>query len=85
MALLNEMLTVLQVYHTNFWPLEWTVAKRPENSCYAKLICLIPEKVPVPKSVKRGDLRKVTVSPCLWEGKKMIHTHNINNRSTENE
>lgn len=34
----------LEVYHTNFWPLEWTVAKRPENSCYAKLICLIPEK-----------------------------------------
>jgi len=30
----------IEVYHTNFWPLEWTVAHRPENSCYCKLICL---------------------------------------------
>jgi len=30
----------LEVYHQNFWPLEWTVAHRPENSCYCKLICL---------------------------------------------
>merc|ERR1719412_3486717 len=28
----------LEVYHSNFWPLEWTVAHRPENACYAKLI-----------------------------------------------
>ena len=28
----------LEVFHQNFWPLEWTVAKRPENSCYIKLI-----------------------------------------------
>jgi len=30
----------LEVYHQNFWPLEWTVAHRPENSCYCKLICV---------------------------------------------
>jgi len=30
----------VEVYHTNFWPLEWTVAHRPENSCYAKLVCV---------------------------------------------
>lgn len=30
----------VEVYHTNFWPLEWTVAHRPENACYAKLICV---------------------------------------------
>jgi len=30
----------LEVYHTNFWPLEWTVAHKPENACYAKLICV---------------------------------------------
>merc|ERR1712112_513965 len=29
----------IEVYHTNFWPLEWTVAHRPENACYAKLVC----------------------------------------------
>jgi len=28
----------VEVYHTNFWPLEWTVAHRPENACYAKLV-----------------------------------------------
>lgn len=30
----------IEVYHQNFWPLEWTVAHRPENSCYLKLITL---------------------------------------------
>lgn len=28
-----------QVYHTLFWPLEWTVAGRDNNTCYAKVIC----------------------------------------------
>jgi len=28
----------VEVYHTNFWPLEWTVSHRPENACYMKLI-----------------------------------------------
>ena len=34
-----------QVYHTNFWPLEWTVAKRPKNACYAKLVCVKSQQV----------------------------------------
>ncbi|KAB1264144.1 Thioredoxin reductase 3 [Camelus dromedarius] len=29
----------LEVYHTLFWPLEWTVACRDNNACYAKIIC----------------------------------------------
>ncbi|XP_060036247.1 thioredoxin reductase 3 isoform X1 [Erinaceus europaeus] len=29
----------LEVYHTFFWPLEWTVAGRDHNTCYAKIIC----------------------------------------------
>ncbi len=29
----------VEVYHKNFWPLEWTLPKRPENACYAKLVC----------------------------------------------
>ncbi|XP_045146087.1 thioredoxin reductase 3 [Echinops telfairi] len=29
----------LEVYHTLFWPLEWTVADRDNNTCYAKIIC----------------------------------------------
>jgi pyruvate/2-oxoglutarate dehydrogenase complex dihydrolipoamide dehydrogenase (E3) component len=28
----------IEVFHKNFWPLEWTVAHRPENDCYMKLI-----------------------------------------------
>lgn len=34
----------IEVYHTNFWPLEWTVPKKENDVCYAKLVCLIPEK-----------------------------------------
>jgi len=34
----------LEVYHQNFWPLEWTVAHRPENNCYIKLICVKSQK-----------------------------------------
>jgi thioredoxin reductase (NADPH) len=29
----------LEVYHSYFKPLEWTVAERDDNVCYAKLIC----------------------------------------------
>ncbi|KAM6121202.1 thioredoxin reductase 3 isoform 2-T2 [Pterocles gutturalis] len=29
----------LEVYHTLFWPLEWTVPGRDNNTCYAKIIC----------------------------------------------
>ena len=30
----------IAVYHTNFWPLEWTLNHdRPDNACYAKLVC----------------------------------------------
>lgn len=30
----------IEVYHSNYRPLEWTVPGRDENACYAKLICL---------------------------------------------
>lgn len=29
----------VQVYHTLFWPLEFTVPGRDNNKCYAKIIC----------------------------------------------
>uniref|UniRef100_A0A663LQW7 thioredoxin-disulfide reductase (NADPH) n=1 Tax=Athene cunicularia TaxID=194338 RepID=A0A663LQW7_ATHCN len=29
----------LEVYHTLFWPLEWTIPGRDNNTCYAKIIC----------------------------------------------
>jgi thioredoxin reductase (NADPH) len=29
----------IEVYHSNFWPLEYTVSHREENACYCKLIC----------------------------------------------
>ena len=35
----------IEVFHTNFWPLEWTLAKRPENASYCKLVCNKNDKV----------------------------------------
>ena len=30
----------IEVYHSSFTPLEWSLSsERPENGCYAKLIC----------------------------------------------
>ncbi|XP_007893485.1 thioredoxin reductase 1, cytoplasmic isoform X2 [Callorhinchus milii] len=29
----------LEIYHSNFWPLEWTVPGRDNNKCYCKIIC----------------------------------------------
>ncbi|CAH2277521.1 thioredoxin reductase 1, cytoplasmic [Pelobates cultripes] len=29
----------IEVYHSYFWPLEWTVPARDNNKCYAKIIC----------------------------------------------
>ena len=39
------MTALVEVYHQNFWPLEWTVAHRPDNTCYLKLVCLTTQKV----------------------------------------
>lgn len=39
--------TNVEVYHTYFDPLEWTVPHRDENTCYAKLICLASQKLRV--------------------------------------
>jgi len=33
----------IEVYHTNFTPLEWTVPHLESNACYVKLICLKSE------------------------------------------
>jgi len=37
----------LEVYHQNFQPLEWTVAHRPENSCYCKVLCVKSQNMKV--------------------------------------
>lgn len=34
----------IEVYHSYFWPLEWTVPTRDNNKCYAKVVCKIPDK-----------------------------------------
>ncbi|KAM6984720.1 thioredoxin reductase 1, cytoplasmic-like [Aplochiton taeniatus] len=36
--------TNIEVYHSYYWPLEWTLVPRDKNSCYAKIICLIPDR-----------------------------------------
>ncbi|KAI1882152.1 hypothetical protein AGOR_G00247730 [Albula goreensis] len=33
----------IEVYHSCFWPLEWTLPARDKNSCYVKVICHIPD------------------------------------------
>ncbi|XP_067854477.1 thioredoxin reductase 3 [Heptranchias perlo] len=30
----------IEVYHSMFWPLEWTITARDKNGCYAKVICV---------------------------------------------
>lgn len=34
----------IEVYHAYYWPLEWTLAGRDKNSCYAKVICHVPDQ-----------------------------------------
>ena len=47
----------IEVYHQNFWPLEWTVAHRPENACYLKLVCIKSQNVSLefPMVFQRSD------------------------------
>ncbi|XP_059181604.1 thioredoxin reductase 1, cytoplasmic-like isoform X2 [Centropristis striata] len=33
----------VEVYHNNYWPLEWTLPARNKYSCYIKVICHIPD------------------------------------------
>uniref|UniRef100_UPI003AB0C833 thioredoxin reductase 1, cytoplasmic-like n=1 Tax=Centroberyx gerrardi TaxID=166262 RepID=UPI003AB0C833 len=33
----------IEVYHSYYWPLEWTIPARNKNSCYVKVICHIPD------------------------------------------
>uniref|UniRef100_A0A8C6Y303 Thioredoxin reductase 1, cytoplasmic n=1 Tax=Naja naja TaxID=35670 RepID=A0A8C6Y303_NAJNA len=35
----------IEVYHSYFWPLEWTVPSRDNNKCYAKIICNLADRV----------------------------------------
>ncbi|CAH8442296.1 unnamed protein product [Heterobilharzia americana] len=37
----------IEVYHSHFKPLEWTVAHREDNVCYAKLVCRKSDKMRV--------------------------------------
>ncbi|XP_074644257.1 thioredoxin reductase 1, cytoplasmic-like isoform X2 [Tubulanus polymorphus] len=34
----------IEVFHSTFRPLEWSVADREKSACYAKLVCHIPDK-----------------------------------------
>ncbi|XP_023584756.1 thioredoxin reductase 1, cytoplasmic isoform X2 [Trichechus manatus latirostris] len=33
----------IEVYHSYFWPLEWTIPSRDNNKCYAKIVCNIKD------------------------------------------
>ena len=45
----------VEVYHTNYQPLEYTVAKRDMAGCYAKLICNKSDNV----SIAIRNLKKI--------------------------
>ncbi|CAL8405398.1 unnamed protein product [Arctogadus glacialis] len=34
----------IEVYHSYYWPLEWTVPARDKNSCYVKVVCHVPDQ-----------------------------------------
>lgn len=60
----------MQVYHTYFTPLEYTVAKRGDNTCYAKLICNKQDNVS-----KHADTMHVTcdLHACNMSFKCRLH------------
>uniref|UniRef100_A0A4X1T7H9 Thioredoxin reductase 1, cytoplasmic n=1 Tax=Sus scrofa TaxID=9823 RepID=A0A4X1T7H9_PIG len=33
----------IEIYHSYFWPLEWTIPSRDNNKCYAKIVCNIKD------------------------------------------
>ncbi|KAM9229927.1 thioredoxin reductase 1, cytoplasmic isoform 2-T2 [Dugong dugon] len=33
----------IEVYHSYFWPLEWTIPSRDNNKCYAKIVCNVKD------------------------------------------
>ncbi|KAM4569577.1 thioredoxin reductase 1, cytoplasmic-like [Odontesthes bonariensis] len=33
----------VEVYHSYYWPIEWTLPSRNKNSCYVKVICHVPD------------------------------------------
>ncbi|KAB1270093.1 Thioredoxin reductase 1; cytoplasmic [Camelus dromedarius] len=35
--------STVKVYHSYFWPLEWTIPSRDNNKCYAKIVCNIKD------------------------------------------
>lgn len=56
------MLPSIQVYHSYFQPLEFTVAGRAENACYLKLICNLADNVSSVRSVLTALLVLVYMS-----------------------
>ncbi|XP_008291764.1 thioredoxin reductase 1, cytoplasmic [Stegastes partitus] len=34
----------IEVYHSYYWPHEWTLPARNKNSCYVKVICHVPDQ-----------------------------------------
>ncbi|KAL2102734.1 hypothetical protein ACEWY4_001902 [Coilia grayii] len=33
----------IEIFHEHYWPQEWSLPRRNKNSCYAKVICHIPD------------------------------------------
>ncbi|KAG8138238.1 hypothetical protein E2320_004150, partial [Naja naja] len=52
------------VYHSYFWPLEWTVPSRDNNKCYAKIICNLADRIFTTLSVTKRSGGNVLQSGC---------------------
>ncbi|KAI1239228.1 hypothetical protein IHE44_0012342 [Lamprotornis superbus] len=55
----------IEVYHSHFWPLEWTVPSRDNNKCYAKIICNIQDNVFTTLSVTKRSGENTTNKELL--------------------
>jgi hypothetical protein len=60
----------IDVYHKNFWPLEWTVAKRSEKDCYAKLIV---RKADDKVRSKMSDVKGKSLHNCFGSCSKGVY------------
>ncbi|XP_045221755.1 thioredoxin reductase 1, cytoplasmic isoform X4 [Macaca fascicularis] len=54
----------IEVYHSYFWPLEWTIPSRDNNKCYAKIICNTKDNVFTTLSVTKRSGASILQAGC---------------------
>ncbi|KAH0630175.1 hypothetical protein JD844_012882, partial [Phrynosoma platyrhinos] len=54
----------IEVYHNLFWPLEWTIPNRDNNTCYAKIICNKLDNVFTTMEITKASGKDIGQSGC---------------------